>query len=184
MIGNDYHRIRFLYRLHHILHTVHLPAVIFMVNMRDVRIMIFHNRAFLLQEADHIHRGRFTHIIYVWFVGYAQHKRLRALERFAAVVHPFQHTAHHITRHVCVDLGSQLDEPRIVMKGLHLPRKIERVNGNAVAAQARTRRKLHKTERFRSGSVDHLPHIHAEALAHDRQLIDQTNIDHAEGVLQ
>ena len=47
-----------------------------------------------------------------------------------------------------------------------------------------SRRELHKAERFGRGGINHFPHIHTQTFAHDRQLVDQSNVDHAERVLQ
>ena len=155
-----------------------------MVDVRDVRVVIFHQCALLAEQADHIHRGRLAHIVNVGLVGRAQHEHATALEENAAVIHRVQHAADHVARHVGVDLGGQFDEARAVVERLHLPREVQRINRDAVTAEAGAGRELHETERFAGGRVNHLPHVHAEALAHDRQFVDHADVDHAEGVLQ
>ena len=44
-----------------------------------------------------------------------------------------------VLRHGAVDLAGQLDEPRFEADFLDLPREVERVDRNAVAAEARAR---------------------------------------------
>ena len=62
---------RRLHRLHHIRDAVHLPAVILVMDVRDVGIMVFHAGAFLLQESDHIQRRRFARVLNVFFITHA-----------------------------------------------------------------------------------------------------------------
>ena len=42
----------------------------------------------------------------------------------------------------------------------------------------------HEAERLGLGGVDHFPHVDAHAMAHQRQLVDQADVDGAEGVLE
>src|SRR5687768_2905709 len=54
----------------------------------------------------------------------------------------------------------------------------------AMPTQTRPGRELHKTKWLSCRGITHFPHVHAQSLAHDRQFIDKSNVDHAEGVLE
>ena len=64
------------------------------------------------------------------------------------------------------------------------PRQVGRVHRNAVAAPARPRVEGLEPERLGGRGVDDLPHVHAEAVAEDGDLVDQGDVDVAVGVLQ
>ena len=63
----------------------------------------------------------------------------RSLDRLACVVERVLHLVDHEVRHLAVDIAGQLDEARLDAGLLGLPGKIERIDGDAVAAQARAR---------------------------------------------
>ena len=51
-------------------------------------------------------------------------------------------------------------------------------------ADARPGREAHVAERLRRRRVDRLPHVDAEIVGEHRQLVDQSDVDVPEGVLQ
>ena len=59
-----------------------------------------------------------------------------------------------------------------------------RIDGNAVTAQARARVEGHEAEGFGGGRVDDLPHVQAQSVAHERDLVHQRDVHAAEGVLE
>ena len=114
----------------------------------------------------------------------AQHAHARALERLAAVVESLGHQVHHVARHGEVDVPGELDEALREIELPGTPGEVVRVHGDAVAANARARGEAHETEWFRGGGVDDLPHVEAHSLAQQRQLVDERDVDVAEGVLE
>ncbi len=91
---------------------------------------------------------------------------------------------HHVVRHAAVDVAGQLDEPRIEAALLRLPRQVERVDRNAVSAEAGARIERHESERLRPGRVHDLPDVDVHAVAHQRELVDEPDVHRAERVLQ
>ena len=83
--------------------------------------------------------GRFAHIVDVALVGHAQDVNVRTLDRLAVIVQRVLHLFDHEMRHLAVDVAGQFDETRLDAGLLGLPGQIERVDRNAVAAQARAR---------------------------------------------
>ena len=67
---------------------------------------------------------------------------------------------------------------------LRLPRQVERVDRDAVAAEARAGIERHEAERLGRGGVDHLPDVDVQPVAHQRQLVDEADVDGAERVLE
>ena len=58
---------------------------------------------------------------------------------FAVIVQRVLHLVHDEVRHLPVDVSRQLDEARLDAGLLGLPGEIERIDGDAVAAQSRAR---------------------------------------------
>ena len=87
-------------------------------------------------------------------------------------------------RHVGVDLAREFDKARGVAERLHLPRQVERVDRDAVTAQAGAGRESHKAERLGRCRVDDLPGVEPELVAHDEHLVDEADVDRPERVLQ
>ena len=58
------------------------------------------------------------------------------------------------------------------------------VDRDTVTAQAGTGVEGHKAERFGSGGVDYFPNVEIQAVAHEGNFVDQTDINRAEGVFQ
>src|SRR2546421_10714742 len=83
-----------------------------------------------------------------------------------------------------IQLAGKLDEAGLVVERPHLPREVMRIEGNAVPADAGTGRELHEAEWLRRRRLDHFPHVHAELVADDRHLVDETDVHAAERVLE
>ena len=107
-----------------------------------------------------------------------------SLHRALVVVERARHLAHHVLRHLGVDLARQVDEARLVVQRAHLPREVVRVERDAVTADARSRREAHEPERLRSRGVDDFPDVDAELVADDRHLVHEPDVHGAERVLQ
>ena len=87
-------------------------------------------------------------------------------------------------RHAHVDLARELDEADVKVEFPRLPRKIERIERNAVAADARSGIESHDTERLGRGGIDHFPNVDAEPVAEHSHLVDQRDIDRPKRVLE
>src|SRR5690606_20592465 len=131
-------------------------------------VVLVHVRAFLLEQTDHIQRGRFVPVVYIGLVRRAADETLRAFQGVASLAERIDDALDHVAWHVRINLGRQLDEARVVIERLHLPRKIQRIDRDAMTSQARTWRELHEAERLGRGGVYHLPHTHAETFTHHR----------------
>src|ERR1019366_9313206 len=91
--------------------------------------------------------------------------------------------SYHLIGHIGVDLARQFYEAsrEIVFAGL--PGEVERVDGDAVAAETGSRIESLEPERFGLRSVDDLPDIEAHALTEELQFVHQGDIDTAVDVL-
>src|SRR5207244_5311855 len=65
-----------------------------------------------------------------------------------------------------------------------LPREVEGIDGDAVAAEARARAEAHVAERLGCGGIDHLPDVDPHPVAEDGELVDERDVDRAEDVLE
>src|SRR5712692_1147676 len=79
MIGGDHHGVVTCQRFRRQLHRAHLRIIVVphLVELREVRIVVIHQRAALSQQLHDLQRGRFTQIVYVLLVGYSQHQHAR-----------------------------------------------------------------------------------------------------------
>ena len=87
-------------------------------------------------------------------------------------------------RHRPVDLSRQLDEPRLESVLLRLPRQVKRVDRNAVPPEARAGIEGHEAERLGRRGSNHFPHVDAQPVAHERDLVHEADVDRAERVLE
>src|SRR6266581_4240493 len=101
-----------------------------------------------------------------------------------AIVERVGHHLHDVRGHLPVDLVGERDEARLIAREPHLPREVIRIGRQAVAPQARPRPEGHEAEGLGGGGRDDLPHRDAELAAHDRELVDERDVDRAEGVLE
>ena len=91
---------------------------------------------------------------------------------------------HDEVRHLAVDVARQLDEARFDAGLLGLPGQIERIDRDAVPAQAGAGIERHEPERLGGGGINHFPDVDAHAVAHQRHFVHQADVDHAERVFE
>ncbi len=89
-----------------------------------------------------------------------------------------------MARHREVDVAGELDEAVDEVELARPPREVVRIDRDAVAADAGSRREAHEAERLRRRGVDHLPDVEAHPLAQQRELVDERDVDVAEDVLE
>src|SRR4029077_6293131 len=109
-------------------------------------------------------------------------KNFRAVEAFLVDVQRFGDRINDVIGHGGVDFTGKFDEARgeVVLAGF--PGKIERVDRDAVTAEAWAWIKGHEAEGLGGGGVDHLPQIHAHAEAEEFKFVDESDVDAAEDV--
>ena len=137
------------------------------------------------QQLDHLQRRRFARIRDVWLVRHAEHEDLRSLERpLSPVVQGLRDQRAAVVGHVLVDLAGELDELRVEAVFPRLPREVERVDRDAVAAEPGTGLEAHEAERLRRRRVHDLPHVDVHPVAELGELVDERDVDRAEDVLE
>ena len=65
-----------------------------------------------------------------------------------------------------------------------LPGEIERIHGNATAADARAGEKGHEAEGFRGGGFDDFPRVDSDLATSEGELVGEGDVDAAEGVFE
>jgi hypothetical protein len=90
-----------------------------------------------------------------------------------ALVQGVHQRNHHVFGHGRIDFPGQFNEPRRKFVFARFPSQIERVDWNAVAAQARTRIEGGKAEGFRLGGLDHFPDVDTHPQAQQFQFVDE-----------
>ena len=103
---------------------------------------------------------------------------------FALLVEAGGDLLDHKVGHGRVDFAGQLDEAGAEVELLGLPREIERIDGDAMAAQAGAGIKGLKAEGLGLGRVDDLVDVDAHAHAELLELVDQRDVDAAVDVFQ
>src|SRR4029077_18863459 len=86
--------------------------------------------------------------------------------------------------HPSVDLASQLDESRVLIKLTRFPCEIEWVDRNAVASQTGPRIKRHKSKRLGLRRFDHFPNIDAHGGVNHLEFVNQRDINAPKNVLE
>ena len=137
-----------------------------------------------LDQFDQLERGTFADVGDVLLVGQTDDKDTRAAESLAGnPVQRLGQSRDHMAGHGRVDLSRQFDEAGGQVVLARFPGQIERVDRDAVPAQARAGIERHVAERFGLGGLDHLPDIHSHGLVDDLQLVHEGDVDGAEDVL-
>ena len=88
-------------------------------------------------ELQDVERRRFAHVADVALVRDAEQMHARSVDRLAHRVQRVRDPLHDVLGHRAVHLPRQLDEPAFEAALPRLPRQIERIDRDAVAAQAR-----------------------------------------------
>src|SRR5260370_24940858 len=86
--------------------------------------------------------------------------------------------------HGSVDLTGQLDEACMTIKFPCLPGQVERVDRNAVPAQAGPGIERHETKRLSLCCFNNLPDVDSHRSIDELQLVYQGNVHAAEDILQ
>ncbi len=151
----------------------------------DVRIVVGDQRAALLQQAQHLHRGRFPRVSDVAFVARAEPENARARDGGAAVGRDrLGHTVGHVGRHGLVDLRRERGQPRGDPARRGLPREVVGVHGDAVPPDARAGIERHEPERLGRGGADHLPDVDAQGFAQAREFVHERDVHAAKHILE
>src|SRR5262249_24720795 len=98
-------------------------------------------------------------------------------------VESLQQPADNMPWHEGIDLAGKFDKARDDAIFPSLPRKIKRVDRDAMSAQPRAWVERHVTEGVSLGAIDDLPYVDANRLEDDLQFVNQSNIDGSEDVL-
>ena len=92
-----------------------------------------------VEQPHDVERRRLAHVVDVALVGDARDQDLRSVDRLALRIERLADLVDDVVRHAGVDVAGELDEARIEPGLLRLPRQIERIDRDAVAAEARAR---------------------------------------------
>ena len=149
-----------------------------------MRIAVGQSRPLGVQNSHHVERRRLPDVVDVALIGDAGDQDVRPVQRFSLHVERIGDLGDHRVRHRGVDVSGELDEPGLESLLLGFPRKIERVDRDAVAAQPGARVEGHEAERLGFRGVDDFPDVDAERVAHQRDLVDEPDVDRAERVLE
>src|SRR5205823_284437 len=98
-------------------------------------------------------------IVNVFFIRDAKYEQLRAIQTFLLLVERRGYRFDHMVGHRSVYFACQLDESSRKVVFARLPRKIKRINWNAMPAQPRSGIKRHEAERLGGGRVNHFPDV-------------------------
>src|SRR5215470_297202 len=133
---------------------------------------------------DDLERRRLAYVVDIGLVRNAQDEHGSAADGTATVVEGARHEVDDVLGHGAVDLIRESDELRLVAGEPDLPREIERVDGNAVAADARSRIEGHKAEGLGRRRLDDLPGIDTDLAAGEGELVRKSDVHAAERVLE
>src|SRR5678815_1723408 len=81
-------------------------------------------------------------------------------------------------------MSGELDETALEPVLPRLPRQIEGIDWDAVTAKTRSRVERHETERLSACGLDDFPDVDIHPVRHQRDFVDQTDVDRAERVLE
>jgi len=130
-------------------------------NHRDVGVVVRNLGAVFSQQVHQVVGGRLALVIHVGFVSQADDQDFAAFERFAVVVEGFYGAGDNVFGHTGVDFASQLNEAGRLSVFAGFPGEVERVNGDAVAAEPGTRVERHKAKGLGFGRLNDFPDVYA-----------------------
>ena len=156
----------------------------FQLHRRHMRVRVSDQPAPARQQQHDVNGRRFAHIVNIALVRNAVDMDLRTLDRFRMIVQSILDLGDHKVRHLPVDVASQFDKARLNPGLLRFPGEIERIDRDTVPAQTRSGIERHKAKRLSSRRFNHFPDIDIHAVAHDGDLIRQTDVDHAKRVFK
>jgi hypothetical protein len=154
------------------------------LQLRHVGIVILDQRLAALQLMDDLERRGLADVVDVPLVADAQHENPRAVQGLAPLVERVGDEGDHRAGHRAVDLMGEVNEARFEAGQARLPGEVEGVDGDAVPAQAGPRVEGHEPEGLAGGRVDDLPDVDAQGAGHEGDLVDEADVDGADGVLQ
>src|SRR3546814_2121581 len=132
--------------------------------------------AAVAQPFHHCYRWAFAHVVDIALIGDAQRQHTATVKCLALSIERRDDAVNDILRHRGVHLAGKFDEARVDAEFARLPRQIERIDRNAVAADARTRIISGEAERLRLRRLDDLEDVQPHPLRDDLHLVDQPNI--------
>src|SRR3984957_11536681 len=154
------------------------------VQLRKIGVVVFENCSALLEQLHDFQRWRFAKVIDVLLVGHAKNQQLRPLETLLVLVESSSDRVHDVIGHRRVHFAGQLNKTRGEVELARLPRKIIRIDRNAVPPEARTGVERHEPKWLCGGGIDPLPNIYSHAQTEHLQFVDQRNVDATEDVLE
>ncbi len=138
----------------------------------------------LAKQLDDGERRGFAEVIDIALVGEAEDEDARSVEALLVLVESECGLFNHVVGHAGVDLAGELDEAGVKVKLLCLPRKIEGIDGDAMAAESRAGVESLVAEGLGFGGVDHFKDVDAHAVAELFEFVDQGDIDATVNILQ
>src|SRR5262245_13073810 len=153
-------------------------------NRGHVRIVVIDLRSACLQQVDDRQSGAFSRVVDILLVGDPndQDPRLRKGEPSLGIQH-LRHSTNNIVWHCRVDLAGKFNEACVDSVFARLPGEIERIDGNAMSAEARARVESHVSKRLGLGGIDHLKDVDPHPSEDELELVDERNVDRAKYVL-
>src|SRR5436309_1369863 len=126
---------------------------------RHVRVVVADLGTVLAQQLDETAHGRVAVVVDVGLEGHPQHQHARVRHGHALQVEGRGHEIVEVEGHAFVDRGGVLDEARVKVILPRLPAQVERIDGDAMAPDARARREAHVAKRLCRGRVNHFPDV-------------------------
>jgi len=137
----------------------------------------------LFQQPHDVQSGGFAHIADVLLISQANEQDLCPIHTLLIPVQDSHDSIDTILRHLSVDFTGQFNKTRIVVEHLQFPGQVERIDGNTVSTQTRTREKGHEAKGFGGGSLDDFPDRDSQFFAHDGNFVDQPDVHSPKRVL-
>jgi hypothetical protein len=155
-----------------------------LVDLGGVGVGVRDPGAALVEARDDVEGGRLADVGDVLLVGDAGDQHAGAVQRLLPVVERVDDAADDVLGHGAVHLVRQVDELGLHLEGPELPAQVEGVDGDAVAPEPWPREEGHEAEGLGGGGADDLEGVDSEPARELGHLVDEADVDRAEGVLQ
>ena len=182
VLGDDEDHVGFVEALLGEGHALEVTAVD--AELGNVGVVVDQLGAFGVENAHDVHGGAFAAVVDVGLVGHPEDQDLGAVEALLLGVQGVGDAEDDEVGHLAVDGAGQLDEAGVVVQALELPAEVEGVDGDTVSTQAGAGIEGLESEGLGGRRVDHVPHVDAELVAHDADLVGQADVDGSVGVLE
>src|SRR5207253_3749407 len=139
--------------------------------------------ALFLEQLHDFECRTLTQIVDVALVRNTQHEYTRSLQSFADLIQYVAGLTNHPLWHFRIHVARDFDHSSLELQRAHLPGEVMRIERDAVTAKTGARSKFHEAEWLGGSSIENIPNIDLQALACLREFVDQSDVDHAEGVL-